>query len=504
MEFSNSLIYIMHEKSKNITAADLPFSYARTLSWLSLLIILSTSLVLSVFISNSARETLLKKQEDFASLLAENLNHQIYRRFMVPTVLAYGHVALRVPAQYERFDEIVRSVIHGLAVQDLRVYDFERIVAYSTNKNDVGRTGLAPKAVDFALKGEDTPAAILSTFPMWQAPFRLPLKSGSFVLRTVYPLTGEIRNKEGLPEKHIMGVLELKRDITDDYESVLAFQGVIVGMCLLSSLVLFILLLLLIQRAEHVLAERMAKNKALEAELHSTEKLVSMGRVIASIAHELRNPLGIIRSSAEFLQKRTDKADSATKRILVAIYDEACRLSQTINDFLDYARPRKPRDDLVDLALVLDQVMAFLDGELARHKVSVDFQLEEKLFIKGDKDLLYRAFYNVLVNAQQAMEGPGIITVTGKKQRNRITLCFQDTGPGFAHESLDDFFDPFFTTKESGTGLGLAIVKSIVTSHEGEVFLRNATEGAHDVRDHSVDTSPLNGAVIEIVLNAAS
>ncbi len=493
----------MNSKKNTPSTNDLPFSYARTLSWLSLLIILVTSLVLSVFISNSARETLLKKQEDFASLLAANLNHQIYRRFMVPTVLAYGRVALRVPAQYERFDEIVRSVIHGLAVQELRVYDFGRIVAYSTKEDDIGRTGLAPESVELALKGEGTEAEIISTFPMWQAPFRLPLKPGSFVLRTVYPLTGEVRTKDGNMEQHIMGVLELSRDITDDYESVLAFQGVIVGMCLLSSIALFIMLLLLIRRAEHILAERMAKNKALEAELHSTEKLVSMGRVIASIAHELRNPLGIIRSSAEFLQKRTDKADSATKRILVAIYDEACRLSQTINDFLDYARPRTPRDDLVDITLVLDQVMAFLEGELKRHKVSIDFNLQQNLFIKGDKDLLYRAFYNILVNAQQAMEGPGIIIVTGKKKHDCITLVFQDTGPGFANDSLDNFFDPFFTTKDSGTGLGLAIVKSIITSHNGLISLANISDTSPHTDEEHAHTPTSSGAVVKIVFNAA-
>lgn len=109
-------------------------------------------------------------------------------------------------------------------------------------------------------------------------------------------------------------------------------------MCLLSSVVLFGLLLMLIHRAERVLAERMHRNRLLENELHSNEKLAGMGRVIASIAHEIRNPLGIIRSSAELLQRRTDKADSGTARILGAIYDESVRLSQTVNDFLDYAR----------------------------------------------------------------------------------------------------------------------------------------------------------------------
>ncbi len=468
------------ENSKKL--ADLPLSYARTLSWLSLLLILTISLGLSVFISNSARENLLTKQEDFANLVATNLNYQIYRRFTVPTVLAYGRVTLRNAAQYERLDEIVRSVIHGLEMQRLRLYDFGRVIAYSTDNEDLGRSGLAPLHVGDALRGEKPKPEIISTFPAWQAPFRLPLKPGSFVLRTIYPLTGEVRNSQGEVQTPVMGVLELSQDITEDYESVLAFQGLIVGVSLLSSAVLFSLLLILIRRSERVLAERMAKNKALEDEIHSTEKLVSMGRVIASIAHEIRNPLGIIRSSAEFLQVRTDKTDISTKRILGAIYDESCRLSKTVNDFLDYARPRQPGKDHIDLHLVVGQALAFLEGEFKRVQVSIKQDLDDGLFVVGDKDLLYRAIYNILVNAQQAIDGPGIITIESVRKKDSIILIFSDTGPGFNVDFMDNIFDPFFTTKESGTGLGLAIVKTIVDSHYGKITLENNKDGGAIVK----------------------
>ena len=461
---------------------DLPLSYARTLSWLSLVIILITGLGLSVFISNSARETLLRKQEDFANVLAANLNHQIYRRFTVPTVLAYGRVALRQPAQYERLEQVIKSVIHGLQIERLRIYDFGRVVAYSTDAEDLGRTGLAPPGVEAAMQGAIPKFEILSTIPMWQAPFSLPLEPGTFVLRTIFPLRGEPAPGSSEDNTPIMGVLELSQDITADYDAVLAFQGLIVGMCLLSSMVLFSLLLLLIRRAERVLADRMAKNRALENELHSTEKLVSMGRVVASIAHEIRNPLGIIRSSAELLQRRTESTDPSTSRILGAIYDESRRLSQTINDFLDYARPRQPRQDMVDVSLVMDQVMAFLEPELGRQQVAVERHLREGLFALGDKDLLYRAFYNILVNGQQAMDGPGIIRIEGEKRGTKIVLSFTDSGPGFDKEHLCNVLDPFYTTKEGGTGLGLAIVKSIVTSHDGSVELDNAEDGGACVR----------------------
>lgn len=462
------------------TESALP-GYARTLSWLSLVIIVLTSLGLSFFISNSARETLLTRQQEFARQLVENLNSQIFRRFAVPTLMAHGRIALRQPEQYERLDQVVNSVIHGLALERLRIYDFSRRAAYSTNREDLGRSGLAPEYLDEILHGGAPRSEILSSMPGWQAPFRVPLEKGSFVLRVLYPLRGEPLSPGG--DAPIMGALELTQDITDDYERVLTFQGIIVVMCLMSSVIMFGLLLMLIHRSERVLAARMAQTRRLENQIHSNERLVSMGRVVASIAHEIRNPLGIIRSSAELLQRRTDKADAGTRRILEAIYDEAVRLSQTVNDFLDYARPRQPRQDLVDVNLVLDQALAFLEGDWGRRQVALERRCDERLFVHGDKDLLYRAFYNILVNGQQAMDGPGIIRITGSTDgEGHIRLEFLDSGPGFDAATLPSLLDPFFTTKDGGTGLGLPIVQSIIVSHGGSIELANGPEGGALVR----------------------
>ncbi|MDO5483612.1 MAG: histidine kinase dimerization/phospho-acceptor domain-containing protein, partial [Desulfovibrionaceae bacterium] len=218
-----------------------------------------------------------------------------------------------------------------------------------------------------------------------------------------------------------------------------------------------------------------------------------MGRVVASIAHEIRNPLGIIRSSAELLQRRTGNADAGTTRILGAIYDESVRLSQTVNDFLDYARPRQPRRDMVDVNLVLDQVLAFLEGELGRHGVAVERDTGTGLFLGGDKDLLYRAFYNILINGQQAMDGPGILRISGRLEQPAdggayICLEFLDSGPGFDLSALPNLLDPFYTTKDGGTGLGLPIVQSIITSHGGRIELENGPDG---------------GALVRVILPAA-
>ena len=472
------------EHKKTLSWDELPLSYARALSWISLVLIFCTSLGISVIITNSAKESLLTKQTDFAQLLAENLNHQIYRRFTLPTMLVFGRIALRQPAQYERLDHIVLSVIHGWQLKSLRIYDVSSTVTYSIDKEEFGNDALAGAAVRAALQGGAPEFEIISVIPMWQALFMVAtLEPGSFVLRTTFPLRVEGRSdaeteSDAQETPTTMGVLEFHQDITGDFKAVIAFQWLIVVTIMLSSAVLFTLLLVFIRRADRVLALRLAQNRALEEDLHMSERLASMGRVVASIAHEIRNPLGIIRSSAELLLRRAGQTDPRTSSILQAIFDEAVRLSQTVNDFLDYARPRQPRRDYVDLVQVLKQVLAFQEGHIERQGVQVELALQENLPVSGDKDLLYRAIYNLVVNALQAMEGVGSLRISGRMHADgRAELALQDSGPGFDLQNLSRMMDPFFTTKDSGTGLGLPIVNSIISSHGGSFRLENAAGG---------------------------
>ncbi len=461
--------------------------FARSLAWVALLLALTLSIGLSTYIGMQARRTLMNKQQEFASFLAENLDHQIYRRFTLPTLVGFGPIDLPSSFQYDVLDRVVKSTFLGLDVQDIRIYGHDSTVTYSTNKEEAGRRDMASPLVEQAAASVEPIFVVDGETPYWKAFFSLDLPDDTFRLRTLFPFGMQNRSSSSGLEGPALGVLEFTQDITQDMKRSIRFQQVIFVVTLGSSSLLVAMLLLFIRRAERAVAARMAEEQRLINELHQSEKLAGMGRVVAGIAHEIRNPLGIIRSSSELLLKRVEGKDALTVRILQAIYDEACRLSRTVGDFLDYARPREAKKDAVDVAAVITEVLAFFGPELAERDIGVvrSGLLDTPLVVPGDKDLIYRAFYNVIGNAAQAVGKSGVITVGLEKLPGRpggVAVTVRDNGPGIPPDMLDKIMDPFVTTKDDGTGLGLPIVGNIVTGHGGSLELFNAEDGGAVVR----------------------
>ncbi|MFP5258806.1 MAG: sensor histidine kinase [Acidobacteriota bacterium] len=461
---------------------DQSLGFVKFLSWSSLALILLVNLFLSIFLSNYARQDVLAKQKEFALLLAENLNHQIYQRFTLPTVIGFGRVELSQPAQYDRLDKTVLSTIHSFHVSEVRIYDHDKRVSYATDKELVGQSGYAGASILEALEQGTSSFQVVTRAGMFGGIFDFSPKPDTVTLKTIYPLRTERSLIPGNPQGFIMGALEFTQDITSDYQKVVDFQRIIIATSLASSLLLFILLRVIISRAGRINAQRIADRERLERELQQQEKLAGMGRMVAGIAHEIRNPLGIIRSTAELLLKRAKDTDPVNARLLSAIFDESKRLSKTVGDFLDYARPKAPRQDEVDLAVICDQALMFLETKCEELGVSVTRDYEPGLTVRGDKDLLYRAVYNVLSNAMESLaedkekRREPAIAVSGKIADGEVILAIADTGPGFCPDNKDRALDPFFTTKDAGTGLGLAIVRNIVESHKAALSLDNAPD----------------------------
>ncbi|GAB7021736.1 sensor histidine kinase [Salidesulfovibrio brasiliensis] len=454
-----------------------PLQSIKVLSWSIFTLILGFSLLLSIFLSERTERSLLKKQEQFGLLLAENVSHQVWTRFALPVLIRYGSIKISDPEQFKRLDQVVRSTIHSFKVTDLRICDAIGDVTYSLKEDELGKPGPNITKVRDTWSSEQFTASIDSNVSKIGALFSIRLKPGTIVMTSYYPLRAE-SNLSSITDNPIMGILEISQDITDEYMEVINFERLIISSSLLSSMVLFFVIITLLGRADRINNQRIQEKQRLERELLQQEKLAGMGRMVSGVAHEIRNPLGIICSTSELLTKKAEKTGGDT-RLISALHEEAKRLSRTVTEFLDYARPKQPTMMDVNLCRLLEQIAVFLEPEFEKLGITVHRDCPDDLITQGDKDLLYRALYNLVSNAAQAMNGPGELFINAEQDAadDTIRITIRDTGPGFDTEHMDKYRDPFFTTKDTGTGLGLAIVSNILESHHATLDLENAPEG---------------------------
>jgi len=277
---------------------------------------------------------------------------------------------------------------------------------------------------------------------------------------------------------------------TDQYfsvqRSIFAVILVAAGLMVFS----FVMLTLIVRRGERILIERAGEQKRLEEQLQQSEKLASIGQMVATLAHEIRNPLGIIRSSAEVLVKKANPDPSRVQKLCGIIVEEASRLSEILTDFLDFAKPRSPLSQTIDVRDVIERVKNNLDQQIQGRKINwIAESMNGKVPVQADPDLLYQAFLNVTINALDAMEEGGTLTVTVMPDGAEVRVDFSDTGHGIREEDLPKIFTPFFTTHEMGTGLGLSVVHNIIAAHGGHI---------------EVDSQPGRGAVFTIILPSGS
>jgi signal transduction histidine kinase len=292
-------------------------------------------------------------------------------------------------------------------------------------------------------------------------------------LRTFIPFRAEPpRSYAG-----ILGVFELTQDLTKEYESITKFRYLIFGVSLAVMFLIFLALLLVVRKAEHILRKRAQEQKLLEDQLNQAERLAALGEMVAGVSHEIKNPLGIIRSTAELLEEKS-ASDRIQKKLSTIIIEESERLNDVVTDFLDFARPQVPNFQSCHLEEIIDRNLSFLQPELDKKRVFVNNgNLNSKAFtIEADTGLLYTAFLNVFINAIQSMKDGGNIKIAIEEEKDNYRVEIQDTGIGITKENLNKIFNPFFTTKEKGSGLGLSIVKNIIEGHKGTVLVESEEE----------------------------
>lgn len=219
-----------------------------------------------------------------------------------------------------------------------------------------------------------------------------------------------------------------------------------------------------------VTIEDISELRALTDQLIRADRLAAMGELTAGVAHEVRNPLGIIRARVQLLES-TDCDEAQIRRASEVIKQEIDRLDKVIKALLDFGRPSRPMLVRSDLRSVLTDVVLFTEHFARQASVRMEIEgLDDELPVLGDPDQLKQVFLNLVTNAVQAMEETGgAITIRAGKDGDYVTVTVSDNGPGIAADELRKIFDPFFTLRAEGTGLGLTIVHRIIDAHDGHI-----------------------------------
>jgi two-component system, NtrC family, sensor histidine kinase HydH len=233
--------------------------------------------------------------------------------------------------------------------------------------------------------------------------------------------------------------------------------------------------------AYQTLAEQMAETNRRLAEVQEearrSERLAALGQMSAGLAHEIRNPLGVIKGSAEMLTKRVQGSNPLAAELAGYISTEVNRLSGLVARFLDFARPQALELVPGNVSEVVDRALAAVTAERPDAKVVIERRYTEGLpQVRMDDRLAEQVFHNLALNAYEAMEpGGGILRVEISDARREagegVEVTLLDSGPGIPPEISEQIFNPFFTTKKTGVGLGLAIVSKIVDEHHGSLRL---------------------------------
>lgn len=447
------------------------FRLAKFFSLTSFVVILVSTVILTLLLAHRAQQVSLKKNEDYLKLLAANLNHQVFQQFLVPIAIEkQGRITIADPEQYQRLDAVVKNTIHGFHVEQLAIYDQVGVLSYSTSQVSLGKDCFDVPGVRQSLFGEtyfDMPGKnlLLAGLAHWSG--KNQRLTGYFPFR--------LESKEGPGLGPVVGVFEIAQNITADMAEITRFQVLILMTSVLVMGILFIVLRQIVKQAEVIIERRQKEQLALEAQLNQTERLAALGEMTAGVAHEIRNPLGIISSTAELLRERLGQYEPQN-RLAQIIVEEANRLNEKVTEFLDFARPRAPNLRNCDLEKVLDRSLEFLQPEIERLHINVERHYRENGQPQvADPDLLHQAFLNILLNALQAMPKGGslkVSTAPGPKGEG-VRVSIADTGEGVDPVKVKKIFNPFFTTKEKGSGLGLPIVKSIIESHRGGIRIES-------------------------------
>jgi two-component system sensor histidine kinase HydH len=208
------------------------------------------------------------------------------------------------------------------------------------------------------------------------------------------------------------------------------------------------------------------------------ERIYALAQLSAGLAHEIRTPLASLEGAAALVQRET-QSEERRREFLDIIQKESRRLNRLLTTFLEFARPKQPDLQRVEIGEVLDSVILLVRHARDTSRLELRKQIEPGLpTLECDPERLKQVLLNLITNASQAMPHGGTVLLEAQRNGTSIDIDVHDQGGGIDEENLERIFDPFFTTKESGTGLGLSVAHQIVSQHQGMLtIVRNSPQG---------------------------
>lgn len=215
------------------------------------------------------------------------------------------------------------------------------------------------------------------------------------------------------------------------------------------------------------LNEAIIEREVMRIQLLRAEKLQTLGELAASIAHEVRNPLTVVRGFLQLNQRRN------TMDNIPLMLDELKRAELIISDYLNFSKPQLNETELLDLSALLTDSMKLLQPLTSIKGLTFESSLEDHIVVETDRIQLQQAFVNILKNAIEATSPDGLITVVLKKMKDKAHIVITDTGKGMSAEQLSRLGTFFYTTKDVGTGLGLAVTFRIIEMMNGKITFKS-------------------------------
>ncbi|WP_055462160.1 two-component system sensor histidine kinase NtrB [Marinomonas fungiae] len=206
------------------------------------------------------------------------------------------------------------------------------------------------------------------------------------------------------------------------------------------------------------------------------DRRASLGNLSAGLAHDIRNPLNIIRMTTKALIKRESKPEN--KEMLTMMVDELDRANRVLDNLLNFARPSQPKQELLNVSYELNLILNFLQTTAKAQKVDIRIVCDESFELSTDSGHLHQALINLVLNSIQSFNGNGgTILLKSFIKKEYLCIAVIDDGPGIPNEIRSRILEPFFTTKETGTGLGLAICQSLVQANHGRIHIDSCDTG---------------------------